>query len=79
VHDRGVVRSGIVTFTRADIAAADLAAGIRARGVNVSLSTPDYARRDFAAHGLHGLVRVSPHVYNTTEEIDRLLACVESA
>ena len=27
-------------------------------------------------HGIVGLVRVSPHVYNTTEEIDRLVATV---
>ena len=47
------------------IAAADLAAHIKAAGVNVSLSTPDYARRDFDATASTGLVRVSPHAYNT--------------
>ena len=79
-------RSPACTSTTADDAAAassrsrataspprDLVAHIKAAGVNVSLSTPDYARRDFDAHGLDGLVRVSPHAYNTTEEIDRLL------
>lgn len=76
VHDRGRVRSGIVTLTRDGTPAAVLAAQIKASGVNVSLSTPDYARRDFDTHGLDGLVRVSPHAYNTTEEIDRLLALV---
>ena len=76
MHDRGRVRSGIVTLTRDGIPAAVLAAQIKASGVNVSLSTPDYARRDFDTHGLDGLVRVSPHAYNTTEEIDRLLALV---
>lgn len=76
VHDRGRARSGIVVMTADGIPAADLAARIKAAGVNVSLSTPDYARRDFDAHGLDGLVRVSPHAYNTTEEIDRLLGIV---
>jgi cysteine desulfurase / selenocysteine lyase len=76
VHDRGQVRSGIVTLTRDGIPAATLAAQVKASGVNVSLSTPDYSRRDFETHGLDGLVRVSPHAYNTTEEIDRLLAAV---
>lgn len=79
VHDRGAVRSGIVTLTRDGIPAAALAAHIKASGVNVSLSTPDYSRRDFEAHGLDGLVRVSPHAYNTTGEIDRLLAVVAAA
>ncbi len=79
VHDRGRIRGGIVTLTRDGIPAAELAAHIKASGVNVSLSTPDYARRDFDRHGLDGLVRVSPHAYNTTEEIDRLLAVVAAA
>jgi selenocysteine lyase/cysteine desulfurase len=79
VHDRGHVRSGIVTMTKAGITAEALAAHVKGSGVNVSLSTPDYARRDFDAHGLEGLVRVSPHAYNTTEEIDRLLVAVASA
>ncbi len=47
MHDRGQVRSGIVTLTRDGIPAAELAAHIKAAGVNVSLSTPDYSRRDF--------------------------------
>ena len=79
VHDRGLVRSGIVTLTKAGIPAEALAAHVKGSGVNVSLSTPDYARRDFDAHGLEGLVRVSPHAYNTTEEIDRLLTVVATA
>jgi selenocysteine lyase/cysteine desulfurase len=79
VRDRGRVRSGIVTFTSDRLPAAALVAAIKADGVNVSLSTPDYARRDFEAHGVEGLVRVSPHAYNTTEEIDRLLGIVAEA
>lgn len=79
VHDRGRIRSGIVTLTKAGMSAEALAAHIKAAGVNVSLSTPDYSRIDFDAHGLDGLVRVSPHAYNTTEEIDRLLSIVATA
>jgi cysteine desulfurase / selenocysteine lyase len=79
VHDRGVQRSGIVTFTLAGTPAAELVPRIRAAGVNVSLSTPETSRRDFDDHRITGLVRVSPHVYNTTEEVDRLVACVASS
>ena len=78
VLDRGAHPGGIVTITHSATSAPDLAARIKAGGVNVSLSTPDYSRIDFDAHGIAGLVRVSPHAYNTTEEIDRLAAIVES-
>ncbi len=79
VHDRGQPRSGIVTCTRDGISAADLVAAIKAAGINVSLSTPDYARHDFERHHIDGLVRISPHAYNTTDEVDRLLAAVAAA
>jgi selenocysteine lyase/cysteine desulfurase len=68
-----------VTFTREGRTAADLVTYIKSSGINVSLSTPDYSRRDFESHGVAGLVRVSPHAYNTTEEIDRLLVAVASS
>lgn len=79
VRDRGDVpaqRSGIVTLTRQGITAPELVAQIKAAGVNVSLSTPDYSRVDFEGHGIPGLVRVSPHVFNTEEELDRLVEVV---
>ncbi len=56
--------------------AAELAPAIKARGVNVSLSTPDYSRDAFDAAGISGLVRISPHAYNTQAEIDSLIDIV---
>jgi len=76
VRDRGTRRSGIVTFTHAGVDSADLVDAIRATGINVSLSTADYARADFDAHGISSLVRVSPHTFNTTAEIDALVDVV---
>jgi cysteine desulfurase/selenocysteine lyase len=78
VRDRGVSRSGIVTFTSRHLPAEEVVPLIRARGINVSLSTADYARVDFDAHGIGSQVRVSPHAYNTFEEIDALVAAVAS-
>jgi len=85
VLDRGAVRSGIVTFAHDDVEADALVAAIRAAGVNVSLSTPDYAVRDFTSYGTsaddapRSRVRVSPHAYNTEAEVDRLLEVVDTA
>ncbi|MFM8238791.1 MAG: aminotransferase class V-fold PLP-dependent enzyme, partial [Actinomycetota bacterium] len=65
VRDRGATKTGIVTISAPDPAA--IVAGLRAEGINTSHSTPDYARHDFAQHGITGLVRISPHAYNTDE------------
>ena len=78
VAGAGYTAGGIVTITHSAISAPDLAARIKAGGVNVSLSTPDYSRIDFDGHGVEGLVRISPHAYNTHDEIDTLVTIVGS-
>jgi selenocysteine lyase/cysteine desulfurase len=78
VRDRGERRSGIVTFTVDGLPAEDLVPVIKQHGINVSLSTADYSRVDFDSHGIHSQIRVSPHAYNTTDEIDALLAVVSA-
>lgn len=74
VRDRGTVHSGIVTLRVDD--AAGVVAGLRARGINTSLSTPDYSRIDFGRDQATGLVRISPHAYNTEDEVDQAIAAV---
>jgi len=74
VRDRGTVQSGIVTLRVDD--AAGVVAGLRARGINTSLSTPDYSRIDFGRDQATGLVRISPHAYTTEAEVDRAIAAV---
>lgn len=81
VHDRGdrngpLGRSGIVTFTLESTASAEIVDRLRAGGadgrpINASVSTPDYALRDFLEHGLGAVVRLSPHVYNSDDELDQ--------
>jgi len=73
VHDLGRVRSGIVTFALAGRAPLDVRTALRARGINVSVSDMESARLDFEARGLTGLVRASPHYYNTDEEVGRFV------
>jgi selenocysteine lyase/cysteine desulfurase len=68
------VQSGIVTIRVDD--PAGVVAGLRGRGINTSLSTPDYSRIDFGRDGAPGLVRISPHAYNTEAEVDRAVATI---
>ena len=75
VLDRGVEKSGIVTFNHERVEAAAIVAGLRNSGINVSLGTPEYSQVDYIAHHVSSLVRVSPHVFNTREELER---CTET-
>jgi cysteine desulfurase/selenocysteine lyase len=74
VLDRGIEKSGIVTFNHERVEAAEIVAGLKNSGINVSMGTPEYSQVDYIAHQVSSLVRVSPHVFNTREELER---CVE--
>ncbi len=76
LHDRGVRRCGLVTFTIDGTDPADLAAGLRERGINISVSTIDFARFDFEARGLERIARASVHYYNTDDDLDALIAAL---
>ncbi|WP_448321216.1 aminotransferase class V-fold PLP-dependent enzyme [Streptomyces sp. CO7] len=73
VHDRGLRRCGIATFTVDGHDSQEVARGLRARGINVSASVVGHARWDLAPRGLTSVVRASVHYYNTREEIGRLI------
>jgi cysteine desulfurase/selenocysteine lyase len=70
VLDRGIEKSGIVTFNHERVEAATIVAGLKSSGINVSLGTPEYSQVDYMAHQVSSLVRVSPHVFNTREELE---------
>ena len=70
VLDRGSERSAIVTIATEGQDPADLVRSLRAEGINTSLSTRDYAVLDFDDKGVEAALRISPHYYNTEEEID---------
>ena len=76
VHDRGARLCGIVTFSLEGRAATDVAAALRAAGVNVSVSSPGSARYAFDQTGLGDVVRASVHCYNTDDELDRAVAAL---
>jgi selenocysteine lyase/cysteine desulfurase len=71
VRDRGARRSGIVTFTQRDRAAADIVTSLAAQKINVRLSEQTY-RYDGGVSPLPR-VRSSVHYYNTEDEISRLI------
>jgi selenocysteine lyase/cysteine desulfurase len=78
LHDEGVERCGIVTFTIAGVDVYELAARLRAEAINISVSTIDFARYDFEARGLEAVARASVHYYNTDEELVRFVAALRA-
>ncbi|HJR24429.1 MAG TPA: aminotransferase class V-fold PLP-dependent enzyme [Acidimicrobiales bacterium] len=76
VRDKGARRSAITTCTVDGVPAADVAAALRAQGINVSVTVPSYARFDLPHRGLDALVRASVHYVTTDDELDRAAAAI---
>lgn len=76
VHDLGVRRSGIITFTVEGQSADSVFRALSASSVNVSVSKVEYALLDQDYRRLPDLVRASVHYYNTEDELDRLVAAL---
>ena len=79
VHDRGMRRCGIVTFTVDGVPAHDVQRRLAEGGVNTSVSLVQYAQLDLPQRGLPDLVRASVHYYNTEDELDRLVTAMPQA
>jgi selenocysteine lyase/cysteine desulfurase len=75
-HDLGEHKCAIVTVAVDTMTAGDLAAKIRARGINVSVTAADENQFDSEIRPVHPLVRMSPHYYNTEDEIDLAVSVV---
>ncbi|MEW9806512.1 aminotransferase class V-fold PLP-dependent enzyme [Mesorhizobium sp. ZMM04-5] len=77
VHDRGAVKSGIVTFSSRAVPAAELTAWLRREhAINTSVSAVQLTRTDLLSSGLTHVVRASVHAFNTEDEVDRLAAAL---
>jgi len=76
VHDLCQVRCAIVTAKIDHLAAPQAAQALARAGVNVSTTVPEHNPLDTQDHGVHPLIRFSPHYYNTDDEIDRTIELV---
>ncbi len=71
-------RSGIVTFTVEGRPVDQLVGEIAAAGINVSIGRASHARLDMDARHLDAVIRASPHVVNTHDELDRFVEVVRA-
>lgn len=78
VLDRGQQLCAIVTITVEGWTPDALALALRARKVNTSVLTNVDAVLDFSDKQIDGALRISPHYYNTAEEVEELVRLVEA-
>jgi cysteine desulfurase/selenocysteine lyase len=78
VHDKGLRRCGIVTFTVDGVDASEVQRRLAAQRVNTVVSPLTSGQLDLPARGLGDLVRASVHYLNTEEELDRAAEAVAS-
>ncbi len=78
LHDLGVNKCGIVTFTFKGKKVGEIQQYLSKRKINVSISLEEYARLDLSARHLPALVRASVHYYNTEEEIKTFCEAIKS-
>ncbi len=70
-YDNGTVRSNIFTFRKEGVSKENMINQLDANNVFYSISQVDNARIDFEKKGVDWAVRISPHYFNTLDEIDR--------
>jgi selenocysteine lyase/cysteine desulfurase len=73
ILDQGERLAAIVTAEVAGRHANDVAASLRARGINTHTALREFSVLDMTAKGAESAVRISPHYYNTAEEVGQLV------
>ncbi|WP_420309567.1 aminotransferase class V-fold PLP-dependent enzyme [Streptomyces sp. YS-B37] len=75
-YDLGPDRCAIVTMKVDTVPTADVAAALAKQGINVSTTVAEHSQLDTENRGVHPLVRLSPHYYNTEAELDQAVEAV---
>jgi selenocysteine lyase/cysteine desulfurase len=78
VQDLGAEKSGIISFSVADTPAEQVATACAAAGINISVSSARSTQQDMHHRGIAIMNRMGVHYYNTEDELDRFMDCLES-
>ena len=69
-------RSAIVTWSVPGVDPSAVVDAANNANITINASTAAFARLDMGAKNQMSVVRAAPHIYNTTEELDRLIDVV---
>ncbi len=75
-HDLGRVRCAIVTARVEGVAAQQVRRRLAEAGINVTTTVAEHSPFDTEERGVHPLVRLSPHYYNTEDELSEAVRVV---
>jgi len=70
--------AAIITFNKEGFDAAEVKTWMNAMGVGVQIASVVHTRLDLEPRGIDSAARVSPHYYNTVQELDRFLELVDA-
>ncbi len=76
VHDLGLQKSGIVTFTLEGHDPMAIMQQLAKQRINVTVGRKEIARLDLEHRGLDRVVRASTHYFNITEEVERFAVAI---
>lgn len=76
VHDHGLIRCGIVSFTAAGRDPVAIQQALAQSKINVTISRRSSTLLDMEARNLTSLVRASVHYYNSEDEVERFCAAI---
>ena len=76
--DPGHDLCAIVTFQHRNHEPGNIKQMMEQQGIAVQVSSVEHTRLDLDARGISKTVRVSPHYYNTEDEIDRFLEALDA-
>jgi len=78
LHDKGTRLSNIITFTMENRSISETAQLLRDNDVYFSMSFKDFALIDFTKKNIDGVIRFSPHYFNTAKELEKVTAILNS-
>jgi selenocysteine lyase/cysteine desulfurase len=77
LFDQGSKRANILTFRKGELRTTDIQKKLDDANIFYSFSGKNYALIDFQKKGVDWAVRLSPHYFNTIEEMEEIVKIVE--